>query len=203
MNRMQRFLILAIMVLLVVGVAGFQPAKAAGQMSYIDNFGPWGANTAAKRWTCENNPAYNQCVFLTTFGRTDTYSVQLLLGWNTDSSNWVGVGRTVTLTVPAPYTKVTSCQAKLWVKNESQRQVWGLPQGNGPGKIEIFNPANWTYLTVRSFNFATDNLNWTLLATNWFTPPGGSIYLRLVALHAQDTNTQLVADDMEVICNLA
>jgi hypothetical protein len=216
MNRIKRLIFLAVMLLLIVGVASVRSSKAATTVAFVDGFWDLGANLAVNRWQCEVYWSNVECWVSTnsTYGRTDSSGAKLHIWDALDQSHWVGVGRTVELRPPAGTTRATSCQASLWVRNLSYNAILTNTHRQGPGQIEIINPSTWSYITIRSFKFAYDNWNnWTLLTTNWFTPPGGSIYLRLVAYPANDNlgnttinqraETILTADDMTVTCNFS
>jgi len=195
MRKSIRFVLLAVAALLIVSTAKVQPAQAVVKAGFSDDF----ENNAQARWTCEVYFSNSGCVVFNIGG---THSGQFVgaIWVHGATSNWTGIGRTVTLTPPAGTTTATSCQAKIWVANSSQHNSGGLITGKG--QLEIINPSSWTYITTAPFTFTATNTAWNFIYTSFFTPPSGSIYLRVVDYGngISTDETYFSVDDMSVSC---
>jgi len=198
MRKSIRFVLLAVAALLIVSTAKVQPAQAAVKAGFSDDF----ENNAQARWTCEVSASNTGClVFNSAFPHSGQYVGQIWARGAT--SNWAGIGRTVTLVPPAGTTTATSCQAKIWVRNISNHSTGGFTTGKG--QLEIINPSTWTYITTLPFTFTATNTSWNFIYTSFFTPGGGSIYLRVVTspTGVAGDESAFSVDDMIVSCTFS
>jgi hypothetical protein len=201
MNRLKRIFILAIVLLFLIAAVGLQAAKAATQIDYLESFD----YSPETRWTCEHYFPDSACDFRTNYGHGtgDYTSGWIQMSYYSGGTNtWVGLGKTYTLRVPSGYTRVTTCQAKLWVTKYS-KDYTTFSAIAGKFRVEIINSASWTYILNQGFTIQPPVGYWVQVATNWFNAPAGNIYLRFVVDGTVPYYVQeFQIDDVEVICNL-
>jgi hypothetical protein len=113
---------------------------------------------------------------------------------NTRYGSWASLGRPVQL--PALLGPRTTCKASIWIEPQSWWPV------NFKVNIEVINPTDWTYISLRTLDLAPDS-GWQQITSSIWTPYTWDVYFRISNLSYPGVpygGGAAYLDDFRVVC---